>query len=339
MSGLRLEVMNHLEGYASKAVPTLTMESEDYWQPADFLPDMSQPDWAEQVQALQDRSAGLSDDLIVVLIGDMITEEALPNYSGWLHQLDGMGKNGEPPNAWGDWSRKWSAEENRHGDLLNKFLYLTGRVNMRAVEITIQNLLRDGAELGFGADAYKTFAYTSFQEIATRVSHRNVALQANKAGDKMLANMCGQIAADEQRHATAYKGFFQQFLNVDTDNAIIAFYEMMQHKVTMPAMNMREGGLNRGETFDKFAYVAENIGVYTPSDYTDILQHLIEFWDISNLSGLGDKAEAAQQYLCKLPDRYRRVADRFANRKEEKEYTFSWLEMVDAAPRPIPESA
>jgi hypothetical protein len=27
--------------------------------------------------------------------------------------------------------RQWTGEENRHGDLLNKYLYLSGRVNMR----------------------------------------------------------------------------------------------------------------------------------------------------------------------------------------------------------------
>ena len=29
------------------------------------------------------------------------------------------------------WNRQWTAEENRHGDLMNKYCYLTGRVNMK----------------------------------------------------------------------------------------------------------------------------------------------------------------------------------------------------------------
>lgn len=335
MSGLRLEVMNHLEGYASAAIPTLTTESETCWQPADLLPDMSQPNWVEQVKDLKDRASGLSDDLLTVLVGDMITEEALPSYSMWIQQIDGVDKSGEPKNGWGEWLRKWTAEENRHGDLLNKYLYLTGRVNMRAVEVTIQNLLSDGADIGVGTDAYKTFVYTSFQEIATRISHRNVAVQANKMGDKMLAKMCGLIAADENRHAGAYKGFFQKCLDIDTDNALLAFYDMMRRKITMPAMYMRESGLKLGETFEKFSHVAEKTKIYTPGDYTDILENLIKSWDLENLKGLGDKAEAAQQYLCSLPDRYRKVAERFSNRVQEHNYTFSWLEMVEAEPKPI----
>jgi acyl-[acyl-carrier-protein] desaturase len=38
----------------------------------------------------------------------------------------------------------WTAEENRHGDLLHKYLYLCGRVDMRQIEKTIQYLI------GFG---------------------------------------------------------------------------------------------------------------------------------------------------------------------------------------------
>jgi len=333
----RTEVLNSLEGFVGDQIPELTMKEDEYWQPSDFLPDMSQPDALEQVAQLQEHARGLSDDLMIVLIGDMITEEALPSYSMWITQIDGFDRSGEPNNSWGDWLRKWTSEENRHGDLLNKYLYLTGRVNMRAVEITVQNLLSDGGDVGTGIDPYKTFTYTSFQEIATRVSHANVALQARKAGDMLLAKMCGKIAADENRHARAYKLFFSKCLELDPDGALLAFYDMMRQKVAMPAMYMREKGKELGETFKHFSAVAERSQIYTPKDYSDILEHLLKDWDIEHLKGLGNKAEAAQEYLCSLPERYRKVAERFAgrSRKPLDEYTFSWLEMARAEPEPI----
>jgi acyl-[acyl-carrier-protein] desaturase len=43
--------------------------------------------------------------------------------------------------------RQWTGEENRHGDLLNKYLYLSGRVNMRG-EMTTQHLINDGFDIG-----------------------------------------------------------------------------------------------------------------------------------------------------------------------------------------------
>ena len=91
---------------------------------------------------------------------------------------------------------------------------------------------------------------------------------------------------------------------------------------------MRERGKSLGETFKKFSVVAERSGIYTPLDYADILDNLLKSWDIEHLKGLSDRAEAAQQYLCSLPERYRKVAERFAGRKMDDAYTFSGREMV-----------
>ena len=78
-------------------------------------------------------------DLFVTLIGDCITEEALPSYESWIMGIDGVEQ--ENRTGWSQWVRSWTAEENRHGDLLNKYLYLCGRVNMREIEITTQYLI------------------------------------------------------------------------------------------------------------------------------------------------------------------------------------------------------
>lgn len=58
----------------------------------------------------------------------MITEEALPTYMAMLNTLDGVrDETGAAPTPWGRWTREWTAEENRHGDVMNKYMYLTGR--------------------------------------------------------------------------------------------------------------------------------------------------------------------------------------------------------------------
>jgi len=58
----------------------------------------------------------------------MITEEALPTYMAMLNTLDGVrDETGASPTPWGNWTRTWTAEENRHGDVMNKYMYLTGR--------------------------------------------------------------------------------------------------------------------------------------------------------------------------------------------------------------------
>ena len=59
--------------------------------------------------------------------------------------MDGVrDKTGAIPTSWARWTRMWTAEENRQDDLLNKYLYLCGRVDMRQVEKTIQYLIGSG---------------------------------------------------------------------------------------------------------------------------------------------------------------------------------------------------
>ncbi|KAL9660471.1 hypothetical protein QQ045_022687 [Rhodiola kirilowii] len=97
---------------------------EKCWQPNDFLPDSSAEDFDEKVKELRLRAKELSDDYFVVLVGDMITEEALPTCQTMLNTLDGVrDETGASPTPWAVWNRAWPAEENRHGDLLNKYLY------------------------------------------------------------------------------------------------------------------------------------------------------------------------------------------------------------------------
>ena len=91
------------------------------------------------------RAKELPDDFLVCLVGDMITEEALPTYQTMFNTFEGVrDKTGSSPTPWGVWIRAWTAEENRHGDLLNRYLYLSGRVDMRMVERTTQYLIGSG---------------------------------------------------------------------------------------------------------------------------------------------------------------------------------------------------
>ena len=199
---------------------------EQSWQPSDFIPDMSKDTWIEEISQMRRQSLELSDELLVVLVGDMVTEEALPTYQTWINRLEGVtDPTGASPTGWARWSRGWTSEENRHGDLLNKFLYLTGRVDMRSVETTIHHLINNGFDPLTQNDPYLGFVYTSFQERATKISHRNVGVQAKKAGDDLLHKICGLIAGDEARHEKAYKLFMAKIFELDPAQAVLAFAE------------------------------------------------------------------------------------------------------------------
>ena len=319
--GSRKEVMTYLEPFMLGEMADYLKPVEEMWQPADFLPDASKDTFFDEVKELQESTRELSYDLLAVLIGDTITEEALPTYESWLTMVDDVSKSEQ--GGWMRWVRAWTAEENRHGDLLNKYLYLSGRINMRAMEISTQYLIQDGFDIGTGSDPYRNFIYTSFQELATNVSHRRVASLAKQAGDKLLSKMCGVIASDEARHAKAYKSFISKAMEVDPSEVMLAFEDMMRKKIVMPAHFLREIGLKMGETFGHFTDAAQRLGVYTAVDYVEILEELNKDWNIANITGLNGAGEKARDYLMALPSRLIRVAERI--KIPNLEYKFTWI--------------
>lgn len=141
----KIEIFKSLDDWARDNILSHLKPVEKCWQPQDFLPDPASDGFHDEVKELRERAKEIPDDYFVCLVGDMITEEALPTYQTMLNTLDGVrDETGASPTAWAVWTRAWTAEENRHGDLLNKYLYLTGRVDMRQIEKTIQYLIGSG---------------------------------------------------------------------------------------------------------------------------------------------------------------------------------------------------
>ena len=295
---------------------------EKIWQPSDFLPDPSSDDFKHDLEEIQTFAHEMEYDVFVTLIGDCITEEALPSYESWIMGIDGVEQE-DRQNTWAQWVRNWTAEENRHGDLLNKYLYLCGRVNMREMEITTQYLIQDGFDLGTSMDPYRNFVYTSFQETATNISHRRVGTFAKQSGNKKLAKMCAVIAADEARHAKAYKNFVERIFDLDPSEMMLAFEDMMKKKIVMPAHLMRESGQKAGELWEHFSDAAQRCMVYTAQDYIDIFKDLLAEWKIEHIDGLTEQAQKAQEYLMKLPGRLQRVTDRMST--SDHQYEFKWV--------------
>ncbi len=321
----RLEVMQFLEKDVDALMEKYLIPIDSIWQPSDFLPNSETTDDAffEEVKEIRELAKDLPYDFWVVLVGDMITEEALPTYESWLMDVEGVDQvNGE--NGWGKWVRQWTGEENRHGDVLNKYLYLSGRVNMKEIEKTTQHLIADGFDIGTDRDPYKNFVYTSFQELATYVSHNRVAKLAKDMGNKRLSKMCKIIAGDEMRHHHAYSEFVERIFTVDPSQMMMAFHYMMKQKITMPAHFLRESGGKVGSAFEEFSNTAQRIGVYTSTDYVDILQKLIERWEIDKITNLSDEAEKARDYLMKLPARMYRISERM--KIPENSFQFKWVE-------------
>jgi acyl-[acyl-carrier-protein] desaturase len=319
----RIEVMKYIEQKMDVFIEEYLKPIETLWQPSDFLPDSRDENFILDVKLLQESAKELPYDYMAVLIGDTVTEEALPTYESWLMTVEGVNQVENGGNGWSKWVRAWTAEENRHGDLLNKYLYLSGRVNMREMEVSTQYLIADGFDIETGADPYRNFVYTSFQELATNISHRRTALLARQYGAMSLMKMCGVIAADEMRHAKAYKSFISEIFKVDASEMMVAFEDMMRKKIVMPAHFLRETGVKISQTFSHYSDAAQRIGVYTTSDYIEIMESLLKDWEIEKITNLNDAAERARDYIVALPNRLKRIAER--TKVPQLEYNFSWI--------------
>ena len=321
LENIRLEVMQTIELGMGGILTKYLKPIDKNWQPQDILPDSKDPSFFEEIRELQGQAKEMDHDLLTVLIGDTITEEALPTYESWLMNVEGVDSEGR--NGWSQWVRSWTAEENRHGDALNKYLYLCGRVNMQEMETSTQHLISDGFDIQTGRDPYRNFVYTSFQELATNISHRRVASLVKKSGNHQLAKMCGLIASDEARHAKAYIHFVKLIMELDPSEMMLAFKDMMQKKIVMPAHFMRESGQQIGDLYAQFSDAAQRIKVYTTDDYIDILKSLLIEWNIDSVTGLSDAAEKARDFVMRLPQRLERISERIVVPKTQQ--PFKWV--------------
>jgi acyl-[acyl-carrier-protein] desaturase len=84
-----VRAVQSMEPWAGETIEPMLLAPHKAWQPTDFLPDSSSPDFLDAVQAFRDECAELPAEYLVVLVGDMVTEEALPSYMSMLNRMDG----------------------------------------------------------------------------------------------------------------------------------------------------------------------------------------------------------------------------------------------------------
>ena len=178
---------------------------------------------------------------------------------------------------------------------------------MRQVEMIIQTLINNGFNVNSDHDPYQAMVYTSFQEHTTKITHLNTGKLASKAEDTVLSHICTTISGDEGRHERAYKTFMRQIFDIDPNGAMLAFEKMMRKQIVMPAILIDKD--NDENIFDRFSAITQKMGIYTAWDYAQIIEHLVDFWKIKDITGLNGAASKAQTYLVNLADGYMRVAE------------------------------
>lgn len=326
------EVVKGLNDFVEEKL-TLLPSSDRLWQPSTLLPDLNKEDWKEKVQNLKEQAKGLSPDLLVVVAGAKITEDGLPIYPVWLNRFPAISdETGTDNTPWARWTRAWTAEENRHGDVIDIYMRLSGRFNMLKVEQTTQNLIRSGFDPKIGKDPYKGLIFVSVQEPGTYVSHSNAGSIARKQGDETLANIFTKLSGDEARHTAFYQPVTGEIFREDPNDAVIAFRDVVKQGVNMPGMLMTQDGIlpspdKPSPLYQQLTNASIRCEAYTPFDFMRIFKDLMNKWKIAELSVSGDGAKA-QDDLGRMLRVYERALERFTPKQTATATNLvnSWLE-------------
>ena len=116
----------------------------------------------------------------------------------------------------------------------------------------------------------------------------------------------------------------EKLFEIDPDTTILALADMMRKKIAMPALLIYDG--QDDNLFDNFSAVAQNLGVYTAKDYAENIEFMVGRWNVEGLTGLSGEGRRAQDFVCRLPARIRRLEER-AQEKANKApaIRFSWI--------------
>jgi acyl-[acyl-carrier-protein] desaturase len=274
----------------------LSMAKE--WMPHEYVPwslgrDYDKEPWTPD----QPRLTGVAQTAFEV---NLLTEDNLPSYH--LEVMSAFGRDG----AWGTWAHRWTAEEARHAVVIRDYLLVTR--NIDPVELERNRMAT--MELGYstnGKPALQVMAYVAFQELATRVSHRNTGHFSNDpVADKIMA----RIAVDENLHMVFYRDMVAEALKVapsETVQAVAAEVKSFE----MPGADMP--GYRR-----KAAQIA-NAGIYDLRiHHDDILMPLLRHWKVLDLEGLDAEGEQARGELVARMEELDGQAARYEEKRAQR---------------------
>ena len=277
------------------------------WFPHDYIPyrlgrDFDKEPWTPD----QPRLSGVAQTAFEV---NLLTEDNLPSYHRLIHGMFGQGDG-----AWINWIGRWTAEEGRHAIVLRDYLTVTRNLDPIALERGRMTQLQQGYDRDT-IDTLRGLAYVAFQELATRISHRNTGRYSDDpVADKIMI----RIAADENLHMVFYRDILGAALKIQPSRAVCAIVE------EVIAFQMPGAGI---PGFLRKAAAMAKAGIYDLRIHRDeVLLPIIQQWKIFELTGLDAVAEEARRRLAEHLDKL----DQAANRFEEKRSRSNGLKAAGA---------
>jgi acyl-[acyl-carrier-protein] desaturase len=294
------ELLQELELVVAKEIDRHLSVAKE-WMPHEYVPWSRGSDFDGPLEGIAwspDQSS-VGDVARTALVVNLLTEDNLPSYHREIYQSFG------PDGAWGTWIGRWTAEEGRHAMAIRDYLLVTRAVDPVALERERMTHMTHGFRSTYDLDMLHTVAYVSFQELATRVSHRNTGRFTQEPdGERLLA----RIAVDENLHMVFYRNLLAAALELAPDQTVQAVWDVVE-TFQMPGSTI--------EGFTRRSLQIALAGIYDLRIHRDeVLTPVLKFWRLFELEGLSGPAEQAREKLGAFLDDLDAKASRFEEKRD-----------------------
>ncbi|GAB2552138.1 acyl-ACP desaturase [Nocardia heshunensis] len=273
------------------------------WHPHDYVPwdegrnfaAMGGNDW-------EPGQSRLGEVARAAMVTNLLTEDNLPSY----HRLisDAFSRDG----AWRTWVDRWTAEENRHGIVLRDYLVVTRGVDPVALERARMTCMSQGVDDPTGTGNHAVLhgvAYVTFQELATRVSHRNTGKACQ---DPIADRMLTRIASDENLHMVFYRNICGATLDLVPDDALAAISAVIEN-FRMPGAGMPD--------FRRNSVLIAKHGIYDLRQHLDeVIWPVLRKWNVFERTDFTARGERIREGLATFLDKMAKDVIRFEEQRD-----------------------
>jgi acyl-[acyl-carrier-protein] desaturase len=270
------------------------------WMPHEYVPWSAGRDFAELGgEAWTPEQSRLSPLARTALEVNLLTEDNLPSYHREIERI--FGRDG----AWGTWVNRWTAEEGRHAYCIRDYLLVTRGVDPVALERARMDVMQTGYDSEDKA-VLNALAYVSFQELATRISHRNTGRYTE---DPTAERLLARVATDENLHMIFYRNVVKAALELAPDATMRA--------ITDEVVGFEMPGSIIPGFLRKAALIAK-AGIYDLRIHHDeVVMPLLRHWGVLDVEHLGPVGESAREELAAFLASLDAQATRFTEQRDE----------------------
>jgi acyl-[acyl-carrier-protein] desaturase len=268
------------------------------WMPHEYVPWRQGQDFAgEYALDWAPEQSTLSPVARMAFEVNLLTEDNLPSYHRVIAETFGRDR------AWGTWVHRWTAEEGRHAYCIRDYLLVTRAVDPTALERDRMATMEVGYDSA-GKTLLEVLAYVSFQELATRIAHRNTGRVAN---DPMAERLMTRISTDENLHMVFYRDLVRAAMDIDPEHTVVA--------VAAEVLGFQMPGTGIPQFARKSVQIAK-AGIYDLRIHRDeVIAPVLRHWKVFDRTF---ESAAGQQAQAELATHLEQL-DQLASQYEERQ--------------------